>query len=109
MTLAQNWHTEVLMRLADETKFGGKGCPTRYVSEVFGHHSIDFTGENYAKFSPDLSIKERFSGAGRTENEARMALAQNWHNGFFSKVADGCKLLIELVATGGIEPPTLGL
>ena len=30
-------------------------------------------------------------------------------HGFFMKLADGCKLLRNLVATGGIEPPTLGL
>jgi hypothetical protein len=31
------------------------------------------------------------------------------NQGFFVKLADGCKLLKDLVATGGIEPPTLGL
>jgi hypothetical protein len=73
------------VKLADGTKLAGKGFPMHYVSEVFGHHSIDFIGETYAKLSPDLSIKERFSGAGRTENEARMALAQTGTQGVFRK------------------------
>ena len=56
-----------------------------------------------------LSIEERPSRAGGAEIEARMTLAQKWHTGIFVKRADGCKLLKDLVATGGIEPPTLGL
>jgi hypothetical protein len=38
-----------------------------------------------------------------------MTLAKKRHTGFFMGVADRCKLLKNLVATGGIEPPTLGL
>ncbi|MBP1599544.1 MAG: hypothetical protein H6Q05_4921 [Acidobacteria bacterium] len=38
-----------------------------------------------------------------------MTLAQKWHTGIFVKLADGCKLLEDLVATVGIEPTTLGL
>ena len=53
---------------------------------------------------PEEAIRKR-----STEIEARMTLAQKWHTGVFVKFADGCKLLIDLVATGGIEPPTLGL
>ena len=56
-----------------------------------------------------LSIEERPSRAGGAEIEARMTLAQKWHTGIIVKLADGCKLLKDLVATGGIEPPTLGL
>ena len=56
-----------------------------------------------------LSIEERPSRAGGAEIEARMTLAQKWHTGIFVKLADGCKLLEDLVATVGIEPTTLGL
>ena len=76
-----------------------------YISEVLGHHSIDFT----RKLQSRLCIEERPSRAGRTQIEAGMTLAQKWHTGFPMGVADRCKLPKNLVATGGIEPPTLGL
>ena len=39
------------IRLAEE------GCPMHFISEVMGHHSIDFTRRNYARFSPDSASR----------------------------------------------------
>jgi len=35
----------------------GRRCPMHYISEVLGHHSIDFTRKHYARFSPDSPSK----------------------------------------------------
>jgi integrase/recombinase XerD len=39
------------IKLAEEV------CPMHYISEVLGHHSIDFTRKHYARFSPDSASK----------------------------------------------------
>jgi integrase len=33
------------------------GCEMHYISEVLGHHSIDFTWQKYARFSPESTSK----------------------------------------------------
>ena len=33
------------------------GCEMHYISEVLGHHSIDFTRQRYARFSPESASK----------------------------------------------------
>jgi integrase len=45
------------MRHAFGIKLAEEGCPMHYISEVMGHHSIDFTRKNYARFSPDSASK----------------------------------------------------
>ncbi len=45
------------MRHAFGIKLAEEGCPMHYISEVLGHHSIDFTRRHYAKFSPDSASK----------------------------------------------------
>lgn len=39
------------IRLAEE------GCPMHYISEVLGHHSLEFTRRRYARFSPESASK----------------------------------------------------
>jgi integrase len=39
------------IRLAEE------GCPMHYISEVMGHHSLEFTRRRYARFSPESASK----------------------------------------------------
>ena len=34
-------------------KLAEAGCPMHFISEVLGHHSIDFTRKYYVKFSPE--------------------------------------------------------
>ena len=38
-------------------KLAEEGCPMHYISEVMGHHSIDFTRKHYARFSPDSASR----------------------------------------------------
>ena len=45
------------MRCAFGIKLAEEGCPMHYISEVMGHHSIDFTRKHYAKFSPDSASR----------------------------------------------------
>ena len=45
------------LRHAFGTKLAEEGCPMHYISEVLGHHSIDFTRKHYAKFSPDSASR----------------------------------------------------
>jgi integrase len=45
------------LRYAFGIKLAEEGCPMHYISEVLGHHSIDFTRKQYAKFSPDSASK----------------------------------------------------
>ena len=38
-------------------KLAEAGCPTHFISEVMGHHSIDYTRKQYAKFSPESASR----------------------------------------------------
>jgi integrase len=40
-----------VIRLAEE------GCLMHFISEVMGHHSVDFTRRRYARFSPDSASR----------------------------------------------------
>jgi integrase len=40
------------LRHAYAIKLAEEGCPMHFISEVLGHASVDFTREQYAKFSP---------------------------------------------------------
>lgn len=44
------------LRHAYAIKLAEAGCPMHFISEVLGHHSIDFTRKYYAKFSPESAI-----------------------------------------------------
>ncbi len=33
------------------------GCPMHFISEVMGHHSVDFTRKRYARFSPESASR----------------------------------------------------
>ena len=45
------------LRHAFGIKLAEEGCPMHYISEVMGHHSIDFTRKHYAKFSPESASR----------------------------------------------------
>jgi integrase len=45
------------MRHAYGIKLAEEGCPMHYISEVMGHHSIDFTRKHYARFSPESASR----------------------------------------------------
>ncbi len=45
------------LRHAFGIKLAEEGCPMHYISEVLGHHSVDFTRKHYARFSPDSASK----------------------------------------------------
>jgi len=55
-----SWSPEVRIHglgYAFGIKLAEEGCPMHYISEVLGHHSIDFTRKHYARFSPDSASK----------------------------------------------------
>jgi integrase len=45
------------LRHAYGIKLAEQGCPMHFISEVLGHHSIDFTRKYYAKFSPESASR----------------------------------------------------
>jgi integrase len=45
------------MRHAYGIKLAEAGCPMHFISEVMGHHSVDFTRKYYARFSPESASK----------------------------------------------------
>jgi integrase len=45
------------LRHAFGIKLAEAGCPMHYISEVMGHHSIDFTRKHYARFSPESASR----------------------------------------------------
>lgn len=53
------------------------GCPMHFISEVMGHHSVDFTRKCYAKFSPESASKavRAVLEAGRDEISTSLPLS----------------------------------
>ncbi len=45
------------LRHAFGIRLAERGCPMHFISEVMGHHSVDFTRENYARFSPESASR----------------------------------------------------
>jgi len=45
------------LRHAYAIKLAEAGCEMHFISEVLGHHSIDFTRKQYARFSPQSAAK----------------------------------------------------
>lgn len=45
------------LRHAYGIKLAEQGCPMHFISEVMGHHSVDFTRKHYAKFSPESASR----------------------------------------------------
>jgi len=45
------------LRHAYATKLAESGCPMHFISEVLGHHSVDFTRKRYARFSPESASR----------------------------------------------------
>jgi integrase len=45
------------LRHAYGIKLAEQGCAMHFISEVMGHHSIDFTRQHYAKFSPESASR----------------------------------------------------
>ena len=41
------------LRHAYAIKLAEAGCPMHFISEILGHHSLEFTRRQYAKFSPE--------------------------------------------------------
>ena len=45
------------LRHAYAIKLAESGCPMHFISDVLGHHSIDFTRKVYARYSPDSASR----------------------------------------------------
>jgi integrase len=45
------------LRHAYGIKLAERGCPMHFISEVMGHHSVDFTRRQYARFSPESASR----------------------------------------------------
>ena len=45
------------LRHAYAIKLAESNCAMHYISEVLGHHSIDFTRKRYVRFSPDSASR----------------------------------------------------
>jgi integrase len=45
------------LRHAYGIKLAEQGCPMHFISEVMGHHSVDFTRKHYARFSPESASR----------------------------------------------------
>lgn len=45
------------LRHAYGIKLAERGCPMHFISEVMGHHSVDFTRKHYARFSPESASR----------------------------------------------------
>ena len=45
------------LRHAYGIKLAERGCPMHFISEVMGHHSLDYTRRQYARFSPESAAK----------------------------------------------------
>jgi integrase len=52
-----NWLRIHDLRHAYGIKLAQAGCAMHYISEVMGHHSIDFTRTHYARFSPEFASR----------------------------------------------------
>lgn len=63
------------LRHAFAIRLAEDGCPMHFISEVMGHHSVDFTRKRYARFSPDSSSKAVL----RVLQGRKAAEAQNGH------------------------------
>jgi integrase len=45
------------LRHAYGIKLAERGCAMHFISEVMGHHSIDYTRKQYARFSPESASR----------------------------------------------------
>jgi integrase len=45
------------LRHAYGIKLAERGCPMHFISEVMGHHLVDFTRKHYARFSPESASR----------------------------------------------------
>jgi integrase len=68
------------LRHAFAIKLAEDGCPMHFISEVLGHHSVDFTRKRYARFSPESASKSVLRVLQGRKADGT-ALAQNWHRG----------------------------
>jgi len=67
------------LRHAYAIKLAEEECAMHYISEVMGHHSIDFTRNRYARFSPDSASRAVLRILQDRKAETGRNLAQNWH------------------------------
>jgi integrase len=49
----QSWLRTHDLRHAYAIKLAEAGCPMHFISEILGHHSLEYTRRQYAKFSPE--------------------------------------------------------
>jgi integrase len=56
-------------------KLAEAGCEMHFISEVLGHHSIDFTRKQYAKFSPQSATRAVLRGLEGGKNGTNLAQA----------------------------------
>jgi integrase len=50
------------LRHAYGIKLAERGVPMHFISEVMGHHSVDFTRKQYARFSPESASRAVLRG-----------------------------------------------
>lgn len=68
------------LRHAFAIRLAEDGCPMHYISEIMGHHSIEFTRRRYARFSPESASRAVLRVLQGRKAEPAWALAQNWHS-----------------------------
>ncbi len=69
------------LRHAFAISLAEEGCPMHYISEVLGHHSLEFTRRRYARFSPESASKAVLRVLQGRKAAPGATLAQNWHRG----------------------------
>jgi hypothetical protein len=74
------------LRHAYGIKLAEEGCPMHYISEVMGHHSIDFTRKHYARFSPESASRAVL----RVLEGSKITRRQVGGIGFLVKRPDNC-------------------
>jgi integrase len=67
------------LRHAFAIKLAEEGCPMHYISEILGHHSVDFTRRRYARFSPESASRAVLRVLQGRKADPVAAMAQNWH------------------------------
>jgi len=65
------------LRHACAIKLAERGCPMHFISEILGHHSLEFTRQRHAKFSPESASNAVRSFLGSSQNVANLSQQVN--------------------------------
>jgi integrase len=65
------------LRHAYAIKLAERGCPMHFISEILGHHSLEFTRRRYARFSPESASNAVRSFLEGSQNVANLSQLVN--------------------------------